>query len=73
MVEAVVAIYSYEARRDDELTFKKGDVITNVRTIPGTINLRFYAFRPTHMYTAFRAKFLVFPCYYDQAVGGKVI
>ena len=35
LVEAVQAIYSYEARRDDELTFKKGDILTNVKTMPG--------------------------------------
>merc|ERR550534_878132 len=35
LVEAVEAIYNYDARRDDELTFKKGDIIVNVKTMPG--------------------------------------
>ena len=35
LVEAVRAIYTYEARREDELSFKKYDVIHNVKTMPG--------------------------------------
>ena len=37
LVEAVEAIYNYDARRDDELTFKKGDIIVNVKTMPGKL------------------------------------
>ena len=39
LVEAVRAIYNYEARREDELSFKKGDIIHNVKTMPGMKSL----------------------------------
>jgi phosphatidylinositol phospholipase C gamma-1 len=35
LLEAVKAIHSYDRRRDDELSFKKGDIIHNVKKIPG--------------------------------------
>ena len=38
-MEAVRAIYNYEARREDELSFKKGDIIHNVKTMPGMKSL----------------------------------